>query len=124
MRTETRQALFLVIGLVIGAVLFFLCFAAVFSGIWLLLLLSVLCFAGFGALGVAKGSVSPFAMAIALTLPAVPWVLWLTPVAIAEAGLRGLLWPAMAIAVFSLSYFGGFFMSRRIASVHEKQRSA
>ena len=124
MRTETRQALSLVIGVVVGAAWFFLCFAAVFSGVWFLLVLFVLCFAGFGALGVAKGSVSPLAMAVALALPTAPWVLWLTPAAMAEAGVRGLLWPAMAAAVFSLAYFGGLIMSHRIASAHDKQRAA
>jgi hypothetical protein len=96
-----------------GALLFFLCFAAIFTGVWPVVLVVLAGFAFFGALGVAKSSASPAAMAVALAFPAVPWVLWLTPAAIAEAGVRGLLWPALLVMVFLLAYLGGFLVARR-----------
>jgi hypothetical protein len=113
MSPGARQTLSLSLGVAAGAVLFFLCFGAIFSGIWSLLLLFALCFAACGAVGVAKSSVSPFAMATALSLPAIPWVLWLAPAAIAEAGIRGLLWPGFVLVVFALAYLGGFVVARR-----------
>jgi hypothetical protein len=113
MSRGARQTLSLSLGVAAGAALFFLCFGAIFSGIWSLLLFFALCFAACGAVGVAKSAVSPLAMATALSLPALPWVLWLAPAAIAEAGLRGLLWPALVLVVFALAYLGGFVVARR-----------
>jgi hypothetical protein len=113
MSPGARQTLSLLLGVAAGAALFFLCFGAIFSGIWSLLLFFAACFAACGAFGVAKSSVSPFAMATALSLPALPWVLWLTPAAIAEAGIRGLLWPGFVLVVFALAYVGGFVIARR-----------
>jgi hypothetical protein len=91
-----------------GAVLFFLSFAAIFNGSWPLLLFFLLCYAGAGAIGVAVGGVAPAPLAIALSAPAVPWVLWLFPASIPEAGLvRALLWPALAVLMSGLGWLGG-----------------
>lgn len=79
MSQGSHQTLPQPLGVVDGAVLFFLCFGAIFSGIWSLLRFFTLCYAACGAVGVAKSVVSPFAMATALSLSALPWVLWLAP---------------------------------------------
>ena len=109
----SRDILSLSLGLLGGALLFFLCFAAIFTGVWLVGLFALGGFAALGALGVAKSSASPTAMAVALAFPALPWVLWLTPAAVAEAGVRGLLWPAMLVLVYLLAYLGGYLAARR-----------
>jgi hypothetical protein len=70
-----------------GAVLFFLCFAAIFNGSWLLLFLFLLGYAVAGALGAWVGNVPPMLFAVVLGAPAAPWVLWLFPASIREAGL-------------------------------------
>jgi hypothetical protein len=108
-----RQAVSVGMSLLLGATLSFLSFGTIFSGLWIGLLAVCLCFAGFGALGVAKGRVAPLATAIALAAPNVPWVLWLTPAAVAESGWVGLLWPALALAQFGLAYLAGWLASRR-----------
>jgi hypothetical protein len=96
------------LGLVSGAALFFLSFAAVFNGIWSLLFLFVLCYAGAGALGVRFGGALPTPLAAILVVPAVPWVLWLFPASIPEAGfLRALLWPALVLVMWMLAWLGG-----------------
>lgn len=103
----------LALGFLGGALLFFLCFAAIFTGVWLVFVLSLVGFACFGALGVAKSSASPTAMAVALAVPALPWVLWLTPATFAEAGARGLLWLALLVLVYLFAYLGGYVVARR-----------
>ena len=101
-----------------GAVLFFLTFAAIFNGSWVLLLLFLLCYAEAGALAVRGGGVAPEPFALALVSPAVPWVLWLFPASIPEAGvLRALLWPGLVLLMDGLAWLGGrlgpHFTSRR-----------
>lgn len=91
-----------------GAVLFFLCFAAIFNGSWPLLLCFLLCYAVAGALGVRAGGVKPVPLAMTLAAPTVPWVLWLFPASIPEAGvLRALLWPGLGLVVAGLAWLGG-----------------
>lgn len=90
-----------------GAVLFFLCFAAIFNGSWTLLLIFLLCYAAAGALGVRVGGVGAAPLALALVVPAVPWVLWLFPASVPEAGLlRALLWPALALVMGGFAWIG------------------
>ena len=94
--------------MIAGAILFFLSFGAVFSGLWPALILFVLCFVPAGALGVAWGRVLPAQMGIALSIPAVPPVLWLFPASLIEAGfLRAALWPGLMVVVFGLGWLGG-----------------
>jgi hypothetical protein len=89
-------------------VLFFLAFAAIFNGSWWLLLFFLLGYAGAGALAVWAGGVAPGPLALVLTAPAVPWVLWLFPASIPEAGFgRALLWPAMVVLMGGLGWLGG-----------------
>jgi hypothetical protein len=106
----SREVVTYSLALATGAVLFFLCFAAVFNGIWPLLVLFVLCYAGAAALGVRIGGASPWLLATVLLLPAFPWVMWLFPASIPEAGiLRALLWPALVLVMFALAWLGGRF---------------
>jgi hypothetical protein len=91
-----------------GAVLFFLCFAAVFNGVWPLLLLFTLCYLGAGMLGVRLGGAAPGLLALVLVLPGFPWVMWLFPASIPEAGiLRALLWPGLMLVMGLLAWLGG-----------------
>jgi hypothetical protein len=108
MSAQSRASITYGLGLLSGALLFFLIFGAVFVGSWLLLLVVLLGYAVAGALGVRIGGVAPGSMAIALAAPAVPWVLWLFPAAAAEEGLlRALPWPGLALAAAGAGWFGG-----------------
>ena len=91
-----------------GALLFFLNFAAIFNGSWALLLVFLACYGLAGAVGVRLGGVDPLPLTLALIAPAVPWVLWLFPASIPEAGvLRALLWPALVGIMGALGWLGG-----------------
>jgi hypothetical protein len=93
-------------------VLFFLSFAAIFTGSWPLLLLFLLSYAAVGALAVRLGEVRPAPLALVLAAPALPWVLWLLPASIAEDGvLRALLWPGLATLAGGLGWLGGKIVS-------------
>ena len=105
---SSRAAVTYCLGFVAGVVLFFLSFGAVFTGAWPLLILFVLAYAGAGALGVRLGEADPAVLAATLALPSVPWLLWLFPASIPEAGVvRALLWPALALVVWVLAWLGG-----------------
>ena len=87
--------------------MFFLCFAAIFNGLPILLSFFVLGFGLGGVLLAQYGGLRPLHAAAALSAPAVPWVLWLWPASIPEAGwLRASLWPLMLCVVFALGYAG------------------
>src|SRR5829696_5292187 len=91
-----------------GALLFFLVFAAVFNGIWSLLIVFLLGYAAAGALGVWIGGAAPVPLGICLIVPAIPWITWLFPASVPEAGFwRALLWPAMVVLAFGLAWTGG-----------------
>ena len=97
-----------VLGFLGGAVLFFLVFAAIFNGLWPLLIVFVLCYAAAGALGVRVGGALPANMATALVIAAVPWTLWLFPASVLEAGLlRALLWPGLVAVAWGIAWLGG-----------------
>src|SRR4051794_6961986 len=110
---STRSVVTYGLALGVGAALFFLIFAAVFNGIWSLLILFLLGYAVAGFLGAWIGGVSPSPLAMSLSLPIVPWVLWLFPASIPEAGfLRALWWPGLALAAYLLSWLGGIIGMR------------
>ena len=91
-----------------GAVLFFLAFAAIFNGSWGMLLLFLLGYAAAGALAVRVGGVAAMPVALTLIAPAAPWMAWLFPASIPEAGvLRALLWLALVGLMGGLAWLGG-----------------
>ena len=91
-----------------GAVLFFLNFAAIFNGSWSLLLFFLLGYTAAGALGVGVGGVAPAPLALVLAAPAIPWLVWLFPASIAEAGVvRALWWPGLGLLIGGLGWAGG-----------------
>jgi hypothetical protein len=104
----SREVVTYSLALACGAVLFFLSFAAVFNGAWPLLLLFTLCYSGAGALGVRLGGAAPGLLALVLVLPGFPWVMWLFPASIPEAGIpRALLWPGLMLVMGLLAWLGG-----------------
>ncbi|HEY9505414.1 MAG TPA: hypothetical protein VIQ27_05565 [Gemmatimonadales bacterium] len=108
LRSSARAGLTYGVAFLGGAGLFFLTFAAIFNGSWSLLLFFLLAYVGAGALAVWVGHVAPGPLALALAAPAVPWVLWLFPASIPEAGLgRALLWPGLVVLLAALGWFGG-----------------
>jgi hypothetical protein len=108
LNSPTRPGLTYGAALVGGAVLFFLNFAAIFNGSWPLLAVFLLGYAAAGALAVWAGGVAPTPLALVLTAPAVPWVLWLFPASIPEAGVwRALLWPGLVMLMAGLGWLGG-----------------
>jgi hypothetical protein len=112
-QAATRSAVTYGVALAMGAALFFLIFAAVFNGVWSLLIFFLLGYAVVGFLGVRKGRVSPSPLAMSLILPAVPWILWLFPASISEAGfLRALWWPGLALFAYLLAWVGGIIAVR------------
>ncbi|HET6837194.1 MAG TPA: hypothetical protein VFH24_04065 [Gemmatimonadales bacterium] len=113
MTPQSREGLTYAAALLSGAILFFLCFAAIFNGAWRLLLFFLLCYAAAGALGVWAGRVKAVPLALTLVIPAVPWVLWLFPASIPEAGvLRALLWPGLGVGMGGLAWLGGYAVAR------------
>lgn len=104
-----------VVAVIGGGILFFLCFGAIFVGSWGLLALLLACYALAGSAGVRAGA-TPGPLALALVAAAAPWVLWLFPASIPEAGLgRALLWPATVVLMALLAWLGGTVMRRRTA---------
>ena len=92
-----------------GAGLFFLSFGAIFTGAWPLLVLFLLCYPAAGGLAVRAGGVRPAMAAVMLILPAIPWLTWLFPASIPEAGmLRALLWPGLVLVMGGLAWLGGW----------------
>lgn len=108
MTAQSRAAITYGLGLLSGALLFFLTFGAVFVGSWLLLLVVLVGYGAAGALGVRIGGVAPKYVAVTLAVPAVPWVLWLFPAAAAEEGLlRALAWPGLVLVAAGAGWVGG-----------------
>ncbi len=125
MSSATRTSLTFGAAFLGGAVLFFLCFAAIFNGSWLLLLLFLLGYAVAGALGAWVGNVPPHLFALALSAPAAPWVLWLFPASLPEAGLaRALLWPALVVLGGVLGWLGGSAIARVGRRPASRERAA
>ena len=107
MSTGPRAGLTYAAAFVAGGVLFFLCFAAIFNGSWVMLLGILLCYVPAGAFGVRLGHAAPGSLSLVLVAPAVPWVLWLFPASLAETGLwRALLWPGLVLLMGGLGWLG------------------
>ncbi|MFL5517112.1 MAG: hypothetical protein ACJ8DJ_13195 [Gemmatimonadales bacterium] len=107
-RRSMRAGLTYVAVAAAGAGLFFMSFGAIFTGAWTMLGFLLLGYAGVGACAVQVGAVRPGMVALLLAVPAVPWVSWLFPASIPEAGLpRALLWPALVLLMGGLGWLGG-----------------
>lgn len=118
MSSPRRAAVGYAAALLAGGLLFFLSFAAIFNGSWALLALFVLGYGGAGALAVRLGGVRPLPVALALIAPAAPWVMWLFPASVPEAGLgRALLWPALVALMACLGWLGGYAVARSRCAV-------
>ncbi|HVL17452.1 MAG TPA: hypothetical protein VM387_05635 [Gemmatimonadales bacterium] len=106
--TSARVVLTYLAVVAAGAGLFFLIFGAIFNGLWSLLAIFLLCYLGVGAAAVRIGGVRPMPAALLAVLPALPWVTWLFPASIPEAGLlRASLWPALVLLMGGLAWMGG-----------------
>ncbi|HKU61831.1 MAG TPA: hypothetical protein VJQ44_11485 [Gemmatimonadales bacterium] len=106
--TTPRAALIHVLALAAGLGLFVLCFGAIFTGSWPLLVAFLLCYAAVGAAAVRLGGVPPTTGALLLIVPAGLFVTWLFPASIPEAGLlRALLWPGLVALMGGLAWVGG-----------------
>lgn len=103
----------LVLSAAAGAVLFFVAFAAVFNGLWPVLLLVIGSYSVAGAVAVSATRTRPLFVACALVAPALPWLAWLFPASIPEAGLlRASLWPLAVGIAFLLAWGGGLVAAR------------
>ena len=91
-----------------GAVLFFLNFAAIFTGSLPLLVFFLLGYMAARALAAGVGGVAPAPLALVLAAPAIPWLVWLFPASIAEAGVvHALWWPGLVLLIGGLGWVGG-----------------
>ena len=125
MTSSARAGLTFGAAFLVGVLLFFLAFAAIFNGSWVLLICSLLCYTGAGALAVWAGSVAPAPAAATLAAPGIPWVLWLFPASIPEAGLaRALLWPGLVAVAGCLGWLGGKAASRAATRPAPASRAA
>ena len=107
LQPSSRAGLAYLAAFIGGAGLFFGCFGAIFVASWALLFLFLCCYAAAGALLVWIGPAHPRTLTLLLVAPAVPWLLWLFPASIAEAGLpRALLWPLLVAIMGALSWSG------------------
>lgn len=106
-----------VVGVIIGALLFFLCFGAIFAGSAPLLLLFLTGFFLAGYLLARRSPLSPRAISFSLALPVGPWALQFGVASIPEAGvLRALLWPLGLAMVLALGFLGALVARRRTKS--------
>jgi hypothetical protein len=108
-----RSGIAVVASVLAGTGLFVLLFGAVFSGLWVVTAGAALLYGLAAAVAVRAGGVSAQSAAAALVAPAVPWVLWLFPASIPEAGwLRASLWPGTLLALFAIAWAGGAHAAR------------
>ncbi|ULA61547.1 MAG: conserved membrane protein of unknown function [Nitrospira sp.] len=109
-----RTGLGIFLGFLTGLLWFFLSFAALFNGVFFLLLLCLPAYALSGALLVWLFRLPPVHAAFSLVGSALPWVAWLWPATISSAGwLRSLLWPALVGASFAMSLLGARLTAAR-----------
>ena len=113
-RTGGRTGLGIFVGFLAGLLWFFLSFAALFNGVFFLLLLLLPAYALSGALLVWLFRLPPVHAAIALVGSALPWVAWLWPATISSSGwLTSLVWPAFVAAAFGLGLLGARLAAAR-----------
>ena len=116
--TTARAGLTYAAAVAAGAALFFLSFGAIFTGSWSLLGLFLLGYAAAGAGAVRIGGLPPATAALLLVLPSVPWIIWLFPASMPEAGLlRALLWPGLVALMGGMAWAGGQVARRRPAKL-------
>lgn len=102
------------VGFLAGLLWFVLSFAALFNGVFFLLLLVLPAYALSGALLVWLFRLPPVHAAIALVGSALPWVAWLWPATISSSGwLKSLVWPALVGAAFGMSLLGARLAAAR-----------
>jgi len=100
----------------VGAILFSVVFAAAFNGSWPLAIFAALAYGISAALAVGLGGARPLWGAVALLCPALPWLLWLFPASISEAGwLQASLGPASVLFLFLLAWLTGTVSARYAA---------
>jgi hypothetical protein len=110
---ETRATATLALSVATGCGLFFMAFASVFNGLWALLIVCLVCYPGVAVVAVGLGRARPVPVAVALVSPTLPWLLWLLPAAIVEAGLlRAAVWPLAVGLVFVLAWLAGWIVAR------------
>ena len=113
-RTGGRTGLGIFVGFLAGLLWFFLSFAALFNGVFFLLLLLLPAYALSGALLVWLFRLPPLHAAISLVGSALPWVAWLWPATISSSGwLTSLVWPAFVAVAFGLGLLGARLAAAR-----------
>lgn len=113
-RTGGRTGLGIFVGFLAGLLWFFLSFAALFNGVFFLLLLVLPAYALSGALLVWLFRLPPVHAAISLVGSALPWVAWLWPATISSSGwLKSLVWPVFVAAAFGLGLLGARLAAAR-----------
>jgi hypothetical protein len=118
MTLENRRFIAWMAGIFGGGLLFYFAFAAIFNGVWPLMVVFVMCFAPAGALGVAFGGMTPKAMGMALALPLLPWIGFLLPATMRSSGVwKGLFWIALVGVIYGLGWLGGVLVAKRRAGV-------
>lgn len=109
-----RTSVGMFVGVLTGMLWFFLCFAALFNGVFFLLLMFVPAYALSGAFLVWLFRLPPFYAALSLVGSALPWVAWLWPATISSSGwLKSLVWPAFVGTAFGLSLLGARLAAAR-----------
>ena len=90
-------------GFLTGFLWFFLSFAAMFNGVFVLLLFLPPVYALSGALLVWLFRLPPIHAAFSLVGSALPWVAW----------LKSLVWPALLMTAFGMSLLGAHLVAAR-----------
>lgn len=113
-QTGKRTSLGIFVGFLAGLLWFFLSFAALFNGVFFLLLLLLPAYGLSGALLAWFFRLPPAHAALSLVGSALPWVAWLWPATISSSGwLRSLVWPVLVAVAFGMSYFGAQLAAAR-----------
>ncbi|MBS0171550.1 MAG: hypothetical protein JSR62_14460 [Nitrospira sp.] len=113
-QTRRRTSLGIFVGFLVGLIWFFLSFAALFNGVFLLLLLIVPAYVCSGGLLAWLFRLPPLHAALSLVGSALPWVVWLWPATISSSGwLKSLVWPAFVGTAFGMSLLGARLAAAR-----------
>lgn len=114
-----RTSVGIFVGFLAGLLWFFLSFAALFNGVFFLLLLFLPAYALSGALLVWFFRLPPVHAGFCLVGSALPWVAWLWPATISSSGwMKSLVWPVFVGTAFGLSLFGA-----RLAAARRRRKS-